>query len=319
MRNRKTILLYPAFMALFAACSHENVEIAGQEQVLLTSGVESMKVAAAGTLGTQSSSIAAGRAVSAWVETSGTGEALYKAWELTADGKDGFSYEPMFFPESGSGIDVYAIHGPSFVSGTAFPEEPVAFTVAADQSGSRDAYMGSDLLYAARQGAASGSGKIRLLFYHMLSKIEIAVIQGEGAPELAESGAVTIPEVVLDGTFLPGRISEAGMQEQSSRAAMVSTGKTSGTLTVDGRLSGASGSEVYNEAVVVPQAMGGKSICFNLSSGGTLYYTIPEGTVFESGKKYIYKITMDLSGIHVSSGIVDWAPGGEESGTATVI
>ncbi len=114
MRNRKTILLYPAFMALFAACSHENVEIAGQEQILLTSGVESMKVAAAGTLGTQSSSIAAGRAVSAWVETSGTGEALYKAWELTADGKDGFSYEPMFFPESGSGIDVYAIHGPSF-------------------------------------------------------------------------------------------------------------------------------------------------------------------------------------------------------------
>ena len=75
----------------------------------------------------------------------------------------------------------------------------------------------------------------------------------------------------------------------------------------------------YNEAILVPQDMAGKKLTFKLSDGGTLTYKFPTGTSFVSGKKYQYHITLDLTGITVTSNIEDWGSTGTvSSGSATM-
>ena len=80
----------------------------------------------------------------------------------------------------------------------------------------------------------------------------------------------------------------------------------------------------YNEAILVPQNMIGKKLTFALEGGGTLTYTIPafnntpDAAVFESGKKYVYHITLDLSGLTVTSEIKDWDPVAVVEGSATM-
>ena len=75
---------------------------------------------------------------------------------------------------------------------------------------------------------------------------------------------------------------------------------------------------VYNEAILGPQDMANKTLTFSLKGGGTLTYTIPTGTTFESGKKYQYHITLDLTGSTVTSSIEDWEPVTAVNGSATM-
>ena len=78
------------------------------------------------------------------------------------------------------------------------------------------------------------------------------------------------------------------------------------------------GNVYYNEAILVPQDMGGKKLTFALSDGGTLTYTFPTSTSFESGKKYQYHITLDLTGITVTSSIQNWDSESAKTGSATM-
>lgn len=78
------------------------------------------------------------------------------------------------------------------------------------------------------------------------------------------------------------------------------------------------GNIVYNEAILVPQVMSGKILTFKLADGGQLTYTIPVSTTFESGKKYLYHITLDLTGITVTSKIEKWDPVAAVEGAPTM-
>ena len=158
--------------------------------------------------------------------------------------------------------------------------------------------------------------KVELTFYHMLSKIEIAIVRGDGAPELADDNAVTIADVVTNGTFKPTK--EADMTGQTARQAMIEAGNTKEQMLISHRTcTNFEKTNVdYNEAIIVPQDMVNKVITFNLKNGGTLSYTIPafansNNAVFESGKKYIYHITLNLTGVEVSAKIMDWGNDGK--------
>lgn len=315
------ILLCLATAALvFTACSNDEETAGKQVQLRLTSGVEVQSRA-----NTQTTQIVSGETVSVWVDDT-DGSSLYKANQLTADGEGKLNGSVMYFPQTGNNVNIYAVHGlfaTPFANGTAFPTAGQEFLVNADQSQMGTSYTNSDLLYAySKDVARNGNPTTKnLTFYHMLSKVELAIKLGDGGPTLASTGSVvTFDNVTLNGLFTPS--TSADMTVQAERAAML--GKASsekvGNQTVGRNLSSSFDEDkiVYNEAILVPQNLSGKTLTFRLAEGGILQYTFPEGTTFESGKKYIYKITLNLTELIVTSTIVDWVESeeGEKQGSA---
>lgn len=315
---------------ILAGCSNdENAAIDNSPvELRLTSGVTVQQTRAFNP--TQSTSINKDEVVSVWVnQTDGT--ELYKANQLTANLANELTGDAMYFPQNGfSQVDIYAIHGnftTPFSENTAFPKTGVEYRVEADQSKAGGAgYTNSDLLYAyetkvERKGNPTTQ---ELTFYHMLSKLEVAIKIGEGSPELASSDdAVTLGGVTLNGKFTPSI--EATMSNQSARADMLAaaTAPISGDMTLGQKTCTDFTNNVdYNEAIIVPQEMKDKVLTFKLKEGGKLKYKIPafpdtpSHAVFESGKKYIYHITLNLTGLTVTSQIKDWEPVKAVDGTA---
>lgn len=303
---------------ILAGCSNdENGMDNGLVELRLTSGVTAQTRAYTPT---QSTMISSGEKVSVWVDDAGTTTSpLYNAVELTADGSNHFTGQTMYFPKTGNKIDIYAVHGnftSAFTSRSDFPNG-VEYEVKLDQS-SVGNYIKSDLLYAYKKSVACSANPVQLDFYHMLSKLELAIKIGDGAPDLVSSGAVKLNKVMLNGKFTPSTTED--MSDQSKRAAMLSNANDDWNMTLGQQTCTDFAAEnvVYNEAILVPQEMGGKKLTFKLSDDGTLIYTIPENTTFESGKKYQYHITLNLTGIEVTSSIQDWVPETTVNDSATM-
>jgi hypothetical protein len=75
-------------------------------------------------------------------------------------------------------------------------------------------------------------------------------------------------------------------------------------------------------AVVVPQTVtkGTQLISITLAAGGTLYYSVPADTdlVLQPQKVHDYNITVNLTGLTVTSTITDWVAVGAVSGNAVM-
>ena len=320
---------------ILAGCSNDENEMSnGLVELRLTSGVEVQQTRA--YTPTQGTSISKDEIVSVWVddtETTPNPTPLYKAVQLTANDRNGFNpgSTPMYFPQTGNKIDIYAIHGnfsTAFKADDDFPTNGVDYKVEADQSSTttKTNYTNSDLLYAKEKSVERMGNPTtkELTFYHMLSKLELAIKIGSGSPALATSGAVTLGSVTLNGKFTPSTSTD-DMGTQSFRAGMLSDAGTA--TTADMTLGQKTCTDFtttnvdYNEAILVPQDMIGKVLTFTLADGGKLTYRIPafqgkSDAKFESGKKYIYNITLSLTGLTVTSKIEDWSPVNAVSGTA---
>lgn len=291
--NRIALCSLAALM--LAACSKEEAPgLDGRQELRLTSGIEAV------TRGdVQNTQIVVNEKVWAWVSDAGNGAALYNAEQLTVGANGALTgTTAMYFPQTGNAVNIRALHGTfteTFSEGeTAFPAS-IGFAVAETQNGSGSAYVQSDLLYAA-QTAAKTKTAVQLKFYHMLSKLELNITKDPTVTD--EIKSVTLDGVAIDGTFTPG--TTADISEQTTRAAMVKASNQTETMTLGTSTTGS------NDAIVVPQATGGKTITFTLNEGGKLYYTFPEGKAFESGKKHVYNVKLTLTGIEVESSIEPW-------------
>ena len=307
-------ILLAALGALsLTACSKEGdgTAAAGAQELRLRSGIEAV------TRGSvQSTAIVADETVYAWVADAVTGDDLYNALVLKAQADGALSgTTPMYFPKTGNGVNVAALHGQlrMVMSLTTAMPESLAFTVADDQSeGGGTNYVHSDLLYAA-QTVPRTKEPVKLTFYHMLSKLELKITKGAGVTD--EITAATLDDVALGGTFTPNTTGD--LTNQSVRAAMIAVNATNtGSMSLGAALADVAGTT--NDAIVVPQQIDGKTLTFTLASGGELVYTIPAGKTFESGKKHIYEVTLKLTGLEVTSTIEDWGDGGTTGGEATM-
>ncbi|MEG0796753.1 MAG: fimbrillin family protein [Odoribacter sp.] len=278
--------------------------------------------------------IADGKIVTFFIDdagTNGTAKMLYENYLVKADGNGGFSKsdpadEELYYPATGNRVDIYALLTDGF-SGKAFPNSAITHSVATDQSEQYGAhYLASDLLYAAKKGVARSKQPVRMNFYHLLAKVEVALKAGVGAPDL-KGAVVTIENTRLKADFLP--LKAANINDptggQADRAAML-------TLTADNNpmtpvkigtsieTAAFSPATAYASAVLVPQTVAKNSrfIKVTLASGGELYYTIPEANdlVLKSGNNYQFQITVNLKGLTVQSTIADWATGTPSGGTA---
>lgn len=309
---KRTILLACAVLALGACSKEENGDTTanGRTALRLTSGIE------ATTRGdVQNTGIVAGETVYAWVSDAGTSGPLYNAVQLTAQAGGGLAGStPMYFPQTGNAVNIRALHG-TFAAGaieagqTAFPAS-VCFEVAADQSAGGDAYVESDLLYAASDDVARTKSVVPLTFYHLLSKLELKIVK---SAEITDNVTkVTLDGVAVGGTFTPG----SDLSTQEVRTAMIAAGAETATMTLGAAMTDGSST---NDAIVVPQAVGGKTMTFTLASGGELVYTIPADKTFESGKKHVYTVTLKGTGLSVESTIEPWDGSEEEvEGDATL-
>lgn len=318
----KLVALSMAAVALaMTGCSNdENEEMDNWNgEIRLSSGVAVQTRA-----NTQAEQIQSGETVYAWVDKATTGESYINAWTLTAQGNGSFTGSSKYYPTDGSNLDFYALHG-NFASditegGTEFPENGVVHSVEEYQvDADMKNYAKSDLLYAVKKGVTRSSDAVELPFYHMLSKVEVALKSGVGEPDL-EGATVTIEGTKLNAYFRPEK--DTDMTNPQLRAMMITVADGTPTpikiRTAITENDFGPGTQ-YAEAVLVPQKISVVTfIKVKLQNDATFSYKIDGPLTLESGMKYTYKITVNQSGLSVSSEIKNWETAPDKAGEATM-
>lgn len=302
---------YFAMALAFASCSNnEDWNVAGQDaEIRLSSGIVSSRAA------TQATQLVSGEVVYAWLDNM-AGEQpveVIKAWKLKADNSDKLIGESaQFFPEGVSSLKAYAIHtNASFENGLSLPDK-ITHSILADQKETAN-YVKSDLLYSIKDEVNKGETNA-LTFYHMLSKVEIKLIPGDGfTKEGLENAKVSILGTKPVATLtLDKAKTETGLSDLSVRNGIVEGSGTPAPISIATKL------DDYAEAVIVPQSVQGDFIQLELADLALIYKLDTEKN-FESGKKYQFDITVKKTGLKVTATITDWdSTSGSVSGSATM-
>lgn len=302
---------------ILAGCSNDENEAIDNwnGEIRLSSGLAVQQVTRSIETDKQSTQIAEGNHVGFFINEDAVGSpttTYTQNLKYTANGKGGFDGTTVYYPQSGEGVNIYA-YAP-WKDGLAL-DDSYSFTVKDDQSGV-DAYIASDLLwgqpmrkdgeatYITANPVARTQAAVPVTFTHLLSKIEVTLQVGDGLTVDDFKGATltilnTKPTTNL--TLKNGNISTAYGDPTDIIAAYYSQEAAPDALTA--------------AAIVVPQTItkGIKFMKLHLATGGDFYYTLPgdESDVdlaLESGEIYKYNITVNLTGLTVTSTIKDWEP-----------
>lgn len=278
-------------------------------ELLLSVSVEAQTKA---TFANADVQIPAGQTVAVWVhESTDAATQLYGKNVLTANGSGGLSGgTTMFFPQNDSHVDIYALHTNATWSGAEYPDATLTHTVRGDQQKLAD-YAVSDLLYARTTNVAKTTNAVPLKFYHLLSKLQVAIVPGEGV------SASEITGITVDGTKL-----QAGFTLSKTSLPTAITVSPTGEVSpikIGADISVSFSNPKYNDAIVVPQTVtaGTAFITLQLADGVELAYLLPKDTTFESNKKYFYHIQVSRNELKISTSIEGWTSGGVVTGEAS--
>ena len=318
----KTRMMIVVAVAAVAVACHDGGEGpgGGPEELRLSGAIKGEVVARGAAAGEV---IAAGEVVHAWVdEAVNPAVAHVKAWRLEADGNGGLDGTTCYFPENGNDVNIYAMHGNfDYVieeGVTGFPRT-ILCEVERMQAGEVGAAnrAKSDLLFAIERGVSRGRESDgvttrELTFYHLLSKVEVALKASDEVGDL--TGAVVhVGGTVNRGYFMPDK--EAVMEDAAERGKMIAPdGSSSRLITIDTRVTGNfDGNTEYGEAIAVPGT--DLDIRVDLKDGKVLFYR--SNVMLESGKKYRYNIYVGKERLElVSTSISAWETGTSDGGEA---
>lgn len=332
---RKQLILAAAALALAACSNDENLnQNNGPVEIRLSSGIE-VQTRATHNLDKQ---LADGEEVHVWVDDAGTSVSpLYENNLLTkSGGEDGTlsGGTTMYFPQTGNNVNIYALHGNMTLTGNTFPENtPLTHTVAADQRSSittaGQGYQGSDLVYAkstdvTRNGVPT---TVELNFHHLLSKIEVVLIEGDGDGDFLDNiSTLQVLGTKLNADFTLTKAGAAyGKNTENQDGIEVTASGDPTPISLDTGVSDASAeaaNQVLNEAIIVPQEIAANTpfikitLAQNGEQGSVFTYNLEKATTFESGKKYRYVITVRETELKVTSSIEPWINGSTTPGFA---
>lgn len=327
----KKYLFFAAALFTLAACNNDdNLTVDDPNapvEIRLSSGIQ-VQTRTTHSLDTR---LAADEEVHVWVDDAGSGvdnPNLYKNNILTV-GDDRTTLSggnPMYFPSTGNGVNIYAIHGNFDGADIAdfWGATPIIHTVSQKQqsgvSEKGEGYAVSDLVYVQRTNVArtdrNSENQIGLQFQHLLSKIEVVLVQGKGTPGISK---VEILNTQLEAQFIPSKTEEwavsAAGEVTDNNPILIDNG-----LTSDADAKGTDETQkILNEAIIVPQKVDGGTqfIRITTTEGGQLFYSLPtEGETFQPGMKYRYTITANLTELTVTATIDDWSTGMDNIGNA---
>lgn len=288
------------------SCGREAVQPTNTE-LRLSSGVETQSRAAFGGADIQ---IPADQTIMVYVDETG-GMPLYERNVLTTDGNGTISGGvKMYFPGNGCNIDIYALHTNTIFTGDAYPASALTHTVSTDQR-TLAGYAVSDLLYARTTNVAKTTIAVPLTFYHLLSKVQIAVKPGNGLTA-AEIKGVSIGGTLIDAVFTPDK-------QTAPNAVEVAAAGSAADIAIGADVTDDFAAPQFNDAIIVPQtvSVGTAFVVVHLAAGD-LIYRLPTNVTFTGGKRYIYQITANLAGLNLVSSIVDWTPINPVAGSATL-
>lgn len=319
-------ILFAAVAIALAACSNDGLPDDAPNapvEIRLTGGLE-VQTRTSHNLDTQ---LKNGEQVHVWVDDAGNvaDKELYKDRELTAGESGALTGETMYFPQTGNAVNIYAIHG-NFGEATDWSEggfwaTEITHTVAQNQKTQQptDGYAKSDLVYAKVNNVTRTKNTVPLTFSHLLSKIEVVLVKGDGRPDISK---VEILNTKLEAVFTPDKensfsVKAEGDIDESGNPIEIDTHQTDAKTAAN--TDSDEGKEL-NEAVIVPQELTQNTpfIRVTTAEGGTLIYRLPEDKTFDPAKKYRFTVTANLTELKVvSAKITDWTKEiGDDDGTA---
>ena len=220
---------------------------------------------------------------------------------ITAAGDGRFSAATgaaIYYPIDGSKVDFLAYY-PHSASGVS---EAVYTLSLSDQSD----LPAIDLMSARVSGKDKSAPGVAFGFRHLLTKLELNNTPGVGVSAFELEGlTVEISKQRTAGSY--DILFEAFSVEDASATVTLSTAS-------DGKKSAAI--LFPNMETAVNPIIPGRQLMFTLKTGGEkFYWNIPDDKSFNTGEKNIYNITINRSGLEVTSSITDWTSGngtGEE-------
>lgn len=307
----KKHLIFAAALLSLAACNNEDYtpmdDPNAPMEIRLSSGID-VQTRANGVPDTQ---IAAGQQVGVFINDAETDDVVSDNLKYNADGNGQLTLtdasKQPYYPANGNGVQMTAYH--PYRDGAAITDNGYEFAVVADQSSNAD-YYASDLLYSESTGYARQKAAHNIAFKHKLSKVECTLTSGSGNPDLT-GATVSIVKAKTNITFKPAD----GTLSDPQQPATTSDIKLNSSI--------ATGSYI---GIIPPQdyVKGSQFLKVELSAaagGGTFYYTIPnesgdEDLKLGENKVYKYTITVNRTGLSVTSTIEEWGDGGTHSGDA---
>lgn len=282
---------YFALALVMSACNNTDDFGYGDKdsEIRLTSNVVASRA------NTQATQIVKGESVYVWLENI-TGDKTVDAWKLTAGDNGELTGDiQKYFPDGTESLKSYAVHANTTIEeGSSLPSE-IVHNVMADQKITEN-YIKSDLLYSIKDEVKKGTENT-LKFYHMLSKLEVKLIAGEGyTAEELKAFEVSILNTSLTAKLTVDKTkTESGVLETVVAAEGEKTPISINAFTDD-----------YAEAVIVPQTVAAGDFIKFKSGEKELVYKLDNEKAFKAGKKYKYEVTIKRSGISVTTSEVTW-------------
>ena len=343
MKKKGTLMMMTAGVALMslAACSTDNNEASnGSAAQQLEIRLSSSSLAAIdATRSFTSTQLQSNDTVWVWTDmingSTGVQTEYFKAWTLKTNGAGGLTPQvngnAKLFPATNA-LNFYAIAGnfgketdtgnsnydnPKIVSEeTTLPTTGILHTVLANQQDAADYYK-SDLLYAVVKGQEPVAEAVQLPFAHMLSRIQVVLVAGNGmtVSDLSEA-TVTLLSLKRQVVFSPDSTKNFALQADRAGMLNIPNFASQGNLvmnnsavaTVADALSDAT---VYSDAIIVPQAIAAGAQLIKVSYLGRDTYLnapTPDGLTFESGKQYRFRLIADRIGARYEQNVTvsDW-------------
>lgn len=162
-----------------------------------------------------------------------------------------------------------------------------------------------DLMAAGTQTADRSKNTVTFNFEHKLSKIVLTFKPGVG---------MALSELTGMKVQLTNQQTKATFDVTKPDGEVVVGTNTPATLTLDTDADG-----TFSEGIVLPSAnFYGMTLHLELSDGSSFFNwdlnNSQNADKFEAGKKYVYDITVNRSGLGVTATITDWTPGNGENG-----